>query len=344
MDRLRTPAEQLKELSTAYWESQVLFTAVKLNLFKEMGDRVFSSRELGERIGAVPDALERLLAALFALGLLNQSEKGYRIREAYRPYLSQEGNRDMSGAIAHMDHLQATWQRLGESVKSGGPVDFGAELTASEQQQKTEKFMAAMESFSRDTARELVDAVPVQGDEEIIDLGCGPGTYFRGFLRTHPGMKATAVDTEDVIPITKRHVKKDGLQDRTTLISGDLRDVSYPKGHYDLALFSNLIHIYSPEDVSRMCALAYTLLRPGARILINEFFTDRTGTRPHWGALFSLNMLLNTQGGRNYRLQDGESFLNQAGFEEIHSHPLCMHSTLLVARKPWDHDLHPDTA
>ena len=65
----------------------------------------------------------------------------------------------------------------------------------------------------------------------------------------------------------------------------------------------------------------------------NDFFTDATGTRPGWGALFSLNMLIHTEGGRNYRLDEGETFLREAGFSEIHSRGLSAHATLLVGQK-----------
>jgi len=305
----------------------------RLNVFKEIGDRTVPLQVLCPRLGVTPDALERLLLPLIALGLLRKTEQGYAVPEAFRPCLTSEGEKDLSASIAHMEHLQAKWMRLETSVRTGKPLAPDSDLTDAEIKENTGNFMAAMESLASTVAEELVRRFPLQGNEEILDLGCGPGTYFRKFLQTYPGVQATAVDAEDVIPITRRLAGKQGLLDRVTFIPGDFLELSFKKDHYHPALLSNVIHIYPPEVVLDLLRKVYVLLRPGGTLLINDFFTDETGTHPLWGALFSLNMLLNTEGGRNYRLDQGEAFLKEAGFSGIRAQTLCMDSTLLIGKK-----------
>lgn len=332
-DRAHPPVERLREISTAYWKSQALFTALRLNLFKTMGEKTLSVKELCPALRVEPHGLEPLLVSLAALGLLRQTDRGYSVPEEYRPYLAKEGGKDFSGAIAHMDHLQANWQRLEEAVRSGGPIAFDTEIPEPEIRQKTEQFMAAMESIASTVSRELVRQFPLHGDEEILDLGCGPGTYSRSLLKAHAGARSTVVDTDHVIPITRLHMEEEGLVDRVTFVAGDFLELSFKDSFYDVGLLSNIIHIYPPGQVLTLCQKVHTALRPGGTILINDFFTDETGTRPLWGALFSLNMLLNTQAGTNYRLGQGESLLAKAGFSEIRSKPLCMDAALLIGKK-----------
>ncbi len=333
MSSEKQPIEKIKEISTAYWKSQTLFTALKLNLFKEMRDKTLTLQDLCSRLGADPHGLEPLLLSLTALGLMEKTDRGYWVEESYRPYLTEGGDKDFSGAISHMDHLQATWQRLDESVRSGGPIVFDEEIHESEIQQRTERFMAAMESIASNVSQELIRQFPLNGDEEILDLGCGPGTYFRTFLKTYPEARATAVDTEDVIPITRHHVEREDLSGRVAFVPGDFYELSFKNSFYHLVILSNIIHMFTPDRAVALCEKIYSALSPGGTLLINDFFTDETGTRPRWGALFSLNMLLNTDGGKNYRLEDGKRFLQEAGFVKIRSKPLCMDATLLIGTK-----------
>ncbi len=328
------PVEMLREISISYWKSQVLFASVRLGLFPAIGEAARTTSALSGELGLDPDALDRLLLSLTALGLLRQSEAGYSIPEEFRPYLTSEGGKDFRAAVAHMDHLQTNWMRLDESVRSGKPVAYDQEIPAGELQVKTEAFMAAMESIASHVASAVVREFPLHGEEEILDLGCGPGTYFRRFLKAYPGVRATAVDTDEVIPITRRHVQQDELEERVTFRAGDFRDLPLGESRYDLVLLSNVLHIYSRDEFLRMSGPIYASLRPGGHLLVNDFFTDDSGTRPLWGALFSLNMLLNTVSGRNYRLQEGVEMLERAGFVGIDSRPLCLDSTLLIGRKP----------
>ncbi len=333
-DSSHSPQETIRELSTSYWKSQALFTAIRLRLFKEIGDNVISVQDLSQKLKASPDGLERLLLSLTALGLLEKTDQGYFILEEYIPYLTDEGGKDLTPSIAHMDHLQENWLRLDESVRTGKPVAFDSEIPESEIKEKTERFMAAMESIASSAAGEMVRQCPLNGDENLLDIGCGPGTYFRRFLKTYPGVRAWAVDTDDVIPITRRHVEQDGFLKRVTFLPGDFRELTFEKEFFHTVLLSNVMHIYSHDESLKICEQAYSALRPGGAFLVNEFFTDETGTAPLWGALFSLNMLLNTQDGRNYRLKEGEDLLRKAGFLDLQTKPLSAASTLLVGEKP----------
>ena len=327
------PQDLILEIGTAYWKSEVLFTAFDLDIFGILDKEGLSAADLADRIGADRDGLERLLLALRALGLLACDKDRYTIPEALSPCLPPGGGRSLSPFLTHMAHIRERWARLGDAVKSGSPLEFGGTDDHAMAEEQTDAFMAAMEGLASNLADSLVAAFPLRGDEAILDLGCGPGTFVRRFLERYPRVRATLVDVEDVIPITERHMEKEGQLDRVALISGDLRHVSLREGSYDVVLLSNVMHIFGPEEVSTIFKKIYSALRPGGSFLVNDFFTDPTGTRPAWGALFSLNMLIHTEGGRNYRLDEGEVFLREARFSDIYSRGLSAHATLLVGHK-----------
>jgi ubiquinone/menaquinone biosynthesis C-methylase UbiE len=328
------PAEKIKEISFAYWKSQVLFAAVRLNLFQHLGEAVASAEELARMTGADPSALTRLLDALVALGLLRKSGGGFAVLPDFKAYLTPGGEMDITPSIAHMEHLTTTWSQLDRSVRNGEAVSFDKQIPELEVREKTEKFMAAMEGYASVVAEELVHVFPLRGDEKLLDLGCGPGTYFRRYLTKYPNLTASAADVDDVVPIIEKHLVAENRREGVTLYRGDFREISFPANEYDVVLLSNVMHIYPPEEVTEIFHQVLEILRPGGTFLVNDFFTNDAGTRPVWGTLFSLNMLLNTVGGKNYRLQEGEALLEGAGFVGIYSKALPMDSTLLVGVKP----------
>jgi len=328
------PAQKIKEIGSAYWQSQALFAALRLNLFELLAGRGASAAALAPQVKANPDALDRLMTSLAALGLIEKTGEEYRLPETMHRFLTEAGGRNLSASIAHMEHLTKNWSRLESSVRTGKPVSYDEEIPESELRLRTEKFMGAMEGYAAVVADELIRAFPLQGEERILDLGCGPGTYFRKYLQSYPGMRAEAADVDDVIPVIEGHLKAEGLGDRAVLHRGDFRKMTFPDNRFDLVLLSNVMHIYPADEVRSIFQQIRKTLRPGGAFLINDFFAEENGTRPLWGALFSLNMLVNTVAGRNYRLQEGRALLQESGFVRLRSLPLPLDSTLLVGETP----------
>jgi hypothetical protein len=75
-------------------------------------------------------------------------------------------------------------------------------------------------------------------------------------------------------------------------------------------------------------------LNPNGQIVIKDHIMDSTLTRPKAGAVFSLQMLLTTQ-GRDYGFEEVADWLAQAGFEKVHeiSLPSSLPSSLVIGHK-----------
>ena len=82
---------------------------------------------------------------------------------------------------------------------------------------------------------------------------------------------------------------------------------------YDLIFISHLFHSYSPEDNRRILDNCRKGLNPGGRIVVQEFLIDDTLTQPTMGALFAVNMLVNTEAGRCYAPAEIASWMRDAG-------------------------------
>lgn len=97
---------------------------------------------------------------------------------------------------------------------------------------------------------------------------------------------------------------------------GTFTEDELPKG-CDLALLSAIIHQNSPERNLDLYAKIYRALEPGGTLLIRDHIMDESRTKPPAGAMFAINMLVNTRGGDTYTFKEVKAVLEMAGFEKV---------------------------
>ncbi|MDR2727046.1 MAG: SAM-dependent methyltransferase, partial [Deltaproteobacteria bacterium] len=74
----------------------------------------------------------------------------------------------------------------------------------------------------------------------------------------------------------------------------------------------------------RLVKNAAACLRPGGLLGIQEFVIDNDRAGPAHSALFSLNMLVGTDGGQAYTLDEIRTMLENAGARDIRSPDLAL--------------------
>ena len=106
------------------------------------------------------------------------------------------------------------------------------------------------------------------------------------------------------------------LIDRITFVPGNYYKDELPKDH-DLALLSAIIHQNSPEQNIELYRKIYRALEPGGRLIIRDHIMSPDHTQPIGGALFAVNMLIVTPGGRTYSFEEIKASLESAGFTKV---------------------------
>ncbi len=92
---------------------------------------------------------------------------------------------------------------------------------------------------------------------------------------------------------------------------------------YDVIWYSNVLHIYSPEENQAIFRRALAALTPGGRFIIQDaFLHDREGLYPIEASLFAVSMLLFTEGGNTYSALETAKWLKDAGFVAVRSLPI----------------------
>jgi cyclopropane fatty-acyl-phospholipid synthase-like methyltransferase len=229
----------------------------------------------------------------------------------------------------HNVHLWDTWSTLTECVRQGRPV---AKSPSGERDEaSTRAFIAAMDRNAKERAAQVVRAVG-NGFQRMLDLGGGSAAYSIAFARANPQLRVDLLDVPAVLPLTQEYIRDAGLETRIQTHTGDMRTAPLGQG-YDLVLLSAIAHMFSPEENRDLLRRIYETLAPNGRLVLQDFILEPDKTAPDFAVLFSLNMLVNTQGGASYSEPEYDLWLRNAGFRESKRVRLPGPANLMIAIK-----------
>jgi len=303
-------AKDIRKLWSAYWTARPLITGANLEIFEHLKTKK-TAPAAAKKIKADPRATEILLDALSGLGYVKKWGKSYRNTKEANLFLVKSSPYYQGDIIRHADNLWNAWGRLDEVVLTGKPV-----LRDNKAAFNLEAFILGMHNLAVFKARSVINAIGMKHVKKAADIGGGPGTYAME-MRKQGVERVTLFDLPDTVEIAKRHIKKLGVKG-IDFLAGDFLKDSLGKG-YDLVFMSNIHHANNTEGASLLTKKAYEALNTGGRAVIHEFYMKENRTEPLPGALFSINMLVNTPGGRCYTEKELKGFLKQAGFKKIKS-------------------------
>jgi len=314
-------AQGLRMLWGGFWSSRIIISANNLGVFDQLTEPR-DAHAVALAIKADPRATEALLDALTALRLVKKQGGRYSNAPLSAKFLVSGTPHYQGDILRHADNLWQSWSQLDNVIKSGRP--------ASKVAFDHNAFIMGMHNIASLIAPDVVKAIDVQGVEKVLDLGGGPGTYAME-MRRQGAAQVTHFDLPDTTTIAQKMVKQAGL-DGIAFRSGDILRDQLGAG-YDLVLLSQLIHAFSAEQTLAVFQKVCHALQPGGRIVVQEFPLNPSRTSPTQGALFSVNMLVNTPGGRCYPPQEIRSLLRQAGFVRATSTTVAGNS-LTIAHRP----------
>jgi SAM-dependent methyltransferase len=296
-----------------FMKSRVIFTAAELDLFTALDDKPATAGEVARRLALDERALARTLDYLIALGLFYKEEGGVYHTTETGAFLSSRHPETILPMILHLVRLWESWSYLTETVREGSRRKREIDEINDESRAA---FIGAMHVIGRDLSVDIADGYDLARFRRLLDVGGASGTYTTAFLKKNPEMRATIFDLEPVIPLARERMASEGLSDRVAYEAGDYLKDELPGG-FDLALLSAVIHQNTTEENIRLYKNVFHALTPGGVILIRDHIMNETRTEPAEGALFALNMLVNTPGGDTYTLGEVKGSLEIAGFTRV---------------------------
>jgi len=215
------------------------------------------------------------------------------------------------------------WQRLAEAVRTGAGVG-PANRDAARQQ----IFSEGMAAFTAAAAAALAAGYDFGRHRRMLDLGGGIGSLLTAVLTAHPGLTGTVFELPRAAAIARRNLAAGPVADRAAVIEGDFFADPIPSGH-DVILIANVLHGFRPEVNRVLLERVRAVAELGARLLLIDFWTDATHTRPVFAALMA-GEFLTLVGGDVNSAEEAREWLDSSGWELLELRPLLGGRSLLV--------------
>jgi ubiquinone/menaquinone biosynthesis C-methylase UbiE len=126
---------------------------------------------------------------------------------------------------------------------------------------------------------ELLESLALRGDEQVLDVGCGRGAVLLLAAQRLPQGKATGIDlwsTADQsgngLEVTRANAAAEGVAERVELHTGDMRQLPFADGTFDVIVSSLAIHNV-PDAAGRVKAVQEIarVVKPGGFVMLADF-------------------------------------------------------------------------
>lgn len=307
-------ADKILNMVRAFQPACVLSAAAELGIFGLLNSKAMTAKSLSAKLNADLRATTILLDALVALGFLTKGHNSYGTAEEIAGLLTEAGGHTILPAVQHLANCQRRWAQLTRIVQTGKPAEVAPSIRGDAADR--DAFIGAMNIFSAPFATQMVDRLRPLSFHHLLDVGGASGTWTIAFLRAVPGARATLFDLPEVIPLAKKRIADAGLSERVTFMAGDFYSDELPAGA-DFAWLSAVAHQNSRRQNRALFARIYSSLKQGGVLVIRDVVMDESRTSPQAGALFAVNMLVATEAGSTYTLDEFREDLSQAGFTDV---------------------------
>ncbi len=333
----------LENLSTAYWYSQVLFTALELNVFGLLEKGVHDIEALAEQLECEVETLARLLMALERIGLVSRDGSRYCNNPAASTFLVPDQPDYMGNFFLYRQYMRPRWDALTEKLtgkltgRQEQPDPDQARGSDPDQDLSDDKriynYTAAMDILARRKAEQickLLETEKICGP--ILDIGGGAGSLARALKQLQNVPDAYVFDLPDVIEAAGTLYPDPEDWQGLTPIGGDFRAYEFGRT-FSLVCLSNFLHAYSAPEARNLLEKALSVVDDDGMVLIHDYFPDRPGAATTKGALYDLNMLVNTYNGACHDAGRLVKWLKDAGFQSTAVKDLETDSAVILAKR-----------
>lgn len=339
--RQRVTPDKIMKVGMGFWASKILLTAVNIGLFTRLGRGPADARKLKLKLGLHERTTLDFLDSLVALGFINRKGKGwdavYSNSEDTDLFLDKNKSTYMGGILEMSNNrLYPFWNNLEETLKTGEPQNeaeggkpFFGDIYHDEK--KLRDYVQAMGSVQVGNFFQFAKEFDFSNYETLCDIGGGGGHLATQVATNQPHMTCTTFDLPEVTKIAQENIDRMDFSPRVKAISGDIFSDTFPKA--DVLSMGNILHDWGQEDKKKLIKKAYDALPDGGALIVIDNIIDDDRRLNTFGLMMSLNMLIETQAGRDFTGAEFESWAKEAGFSKTMLMPLNGPASAVIAYK-----------
>ena len=111
----------------------------------------------------------------------------------------------------------------------------------------------------------------------LLDVGCGAGNYSLKMLSRLPGLDCSLLDLSGPMLAKAQERVRAATTGTVATWQGDIRDLDFPPGHFDIILAGAVFHhLRTEEEWEAVFSKLYRILKPGGSLWISDLVEQET--------------------------------------------------------------------
>lgn len=310
---------RLLAFSFGFAPPAIIEAGIRLGIFDLLDNGPKFADDLATAIGAQPRGIRLVLNALVGLDLLTKDQHGrYALTVESAEYLVS-GKPTFHGAFFLLiaNPMFSEWTKLCEIVRDGRSVNLiNVEQSGTKFFQQFVEHIFPIHVAGAQRLAENLGIARVTAPYSVLDLAAGSGVWSIAMAKASPHVTVTAVDWPGIIPITRKVTAREGVAARYRYVAGDLGVADFGGG-YQLATLGHILHSEGESGSRRLLAKTFDALAPAGTIAIAEILVDADRKGPLPALLFAVNMLVNSEQGDTFSLEEITGWLYAAKFQDV---------------------------
>lgn len=283
--------------------------ATTLGVVARLQEGPCSPEGIAAACGASLRGTRLLLAALGALGLAAEAE---------------DGTFTATCELVALAQFPSLWDHLAEVVRTGRPaVAFDRPEVAAARYPPALRLLGDVLAADAEVAADRLARPRLR----VLDVGAGSAPWSLALARRDPGCRCTALDLAATLEVTRAAAARHGCDGQFDYLPGDVFRLALDPGAYDLVIVANLCHLFDEDRSRRLLARLVGALRPGGVMAVVDVAVggEAAGIHPgrqRWAALYALDLMVRTTGGRPHPFASYVRWLGDAGCGQVDRVPL----------------------
>ena len=330
---VNTP-EGILRLGNLFCDAKAVLTAVELGLFTLLHDNPLTEEEIRVALKLHGRGLGDWLNLVGALGLLTVDNGRYANAAGADRYLVQGGQTYIGGFLLRSNrNLYPAYGRLDEALRTGQQQSGSDFEEVTKNPHILAQFIHSMDAFTHVLGPQLIDAYDGWGDyTSVLDIGGCRGNLCSQIVKANPNLEGHVFDLPEMEPFFNEKVEQYALTGKVHFHGGSFFADDAVLPSTDIAVLGHVLHDWDADQRGFLVNKAFQSLNPGGTLLVYDRMLV-PGPSYVENLVISLDMLLVTDGGSEYTVDELVGHAERAGYESTTVKPLGEYDTLIICKK-----------
>lgn len=327
------------EIATGLLLSPAALVAHEVGVFDALGSAEQTPEQLAIALSMPPRSIRSLLIACASLGFVSSQQGVYRLTRVAEIYLLRSSPMSWCGYLDFLiaNHRCFSYPAVRDALMTGTPQLHAGSSTYEITRRRpaaAEAFVRMTHSVSLGPAAAWPDRIDLTNRRSLLDIAGGSGAHSIAAVDRWAQLRACVLELPSVTRVATEIVRARGLQDRVSILAGDMWNDALPEA--DVHLLSQILSNVPPERARTLLAKSFGALPPGGQLIVHESLLADDLAGPRRVASIDVMMLLLHGAGQKYCGRQLMEMLMEAGFIRGQVIPTTGHWAIITALKPDD--------